>query len=66
MVSSAAQLLHASQCFQLLTPLIHTAAIYWTWPAENARKIRPLYAITFPVAGGPRTFVFQVLSWVSF
>jgi hypothetical protein len=63
-VSSEAQLLHAAQCFQLLTPIVHALAVFGTWPRSlNEKKIQ--HAITWPAAGGRRTFVFQALSWVS-
>jgi len=62
-VSSAAQLLHAAQFFQLLTPIFHALAVHCTWPRSlNEKKIQ--HAITWPAAGGRRTFVFQALSWV--
>ncbi|KAL4543789.1 hypothetical protein Ndes2437B_g01601 [Nannochloris sp. 'desiccata'] len=64
-VSSAAQLLHAAQCFQLLTPILHALAVFCTWPRSlNEKKIQ--HAVTWPAAGGRRTFVFQTLSWTLF
>ena len=64
MASVAAQLLHAWQLFELGVPLVHLAALYCTRPpGSTAGKVKQ--ALAFPVAGGPRTFVFQMLSWVS-
>lgn len=64
MVSSTAQLLHAWQAFELCVPTLHAAALYLTLPSNSRQWIGQ--AFIWPLAGGSRCFVFQLLSWIMF
>jgi len=48
--------------FLILVPLVHLGAVVCTKQFSAKRSVAA--ALLFPLAGGPRTFVFQVLSWV--
>jgi hypothetical protein len=62
--SSTQQLLHAWQAFELAVPVFHAAALYFTSPPGCRKSDLWRQAWFWPLAGGARTLVFQLLAWV--